>query len=177
MKKIVLCLFVILFSFSESSFAQVLTGGVNYSVNDARVELQNNRPPAIDFLLIQDNLSDTNLKLNQSYLLEGKTDLNDRTLGLFSDESYAVCYKNDPYHVWYYSKNGELIYAEVKTSLTFPYRTYKYTSDGEIENMTLRVSEGETFIFSSLGQLLGHWIGKNCYDENGKILMTRKILK
>ena len=43
--------------------------------------------------------------------------------------------------------------------------------------MTLRVSENETFIFSPLGKLIGHWVSANCYDENGNIIMKRKILK
>ena len=160
-----------------SANAQVLTGGVNYSVSDARIELQNTRPPAIDFLLVQDNFNDRNHKENYSKLLKGETKLSDRTLGLFSDGTYAVCYKDDVLHVWYYDKDGTLINTEQKTSLNFPYKTYKYSPDGELVNMTLRVSESETFIFSPIGKLLGHWIGQNCYDETGKIIMTRKILK
>ena len=157
--------------------AQVLTGGVNYSVSDARIELQNTRPPAIDFLQVQENFNDKNRNENYSKLLKGETKLNDRTLGLFSDGTYAVCYNNDAFHVWYYDKDGTLINTEQKTSLDYPYKTYKYTPDGELVNMTLRTSENETFIFSPLGQLLGHWVGQNCYDESGKVIMTRKILK
>ena len=175
MKKALLILIVILLN--TCSFAQTLTGGVNYSVKDARLEVQNTRPPAIDFLLVQDNFNDMNHKENYSKLLKGETTLKDRTLGLFSDGSYAINYRNSPKYVWYYDKNGELIYTEQKTSLQYPYKTYKYTTDGEIVNMTLRVSENETFIFSPLGKLLGHWVGQNCYDEKGNIVMTRKILK
>lgn len=175
MKKAILIL-IILCSFTAGN-TQTLIGGVNYSVNDARIELQNTQPPAIDFLKVQDNFNDINNKENYSLLLKGETNLKDRTIGLFSDGSYAINYKNDPKHVWYYDKNGTLINTEEKTSLEFPYKTYKYTPDGELVNMTLRVSENETFIFSPLGKLLGHWVGNNCYDENGVILMTRKILK
>ena len=35
----------------------------------------------------------------------------------------------------------------------------------------------ETFIFSPFGELLGHWVGDNCYDENGNVVMTRQIMK
>ena len=175
MKKALLILIILLLN--TYCLAQTLTGGINYSVNDARVEVQNTKPPAINFLLVQDNFNDINHKENYSKLLKGETDLKDRTLGLFSDGSYAINYKNSPKYVWYYDKNGELINTEQKTSLQYPYKTYKYTPDGELVNMTLRVSKTETFIFSPLGELLGHWVGQNCYDEKGNIVMTRKILE
>jgi hypothetical protein len=175
MKKVIYILIILCTALITN--AQTLTGGISYSVEDARIELQNTHPKAIDFLKIQDNFNDINNKENYSLLLKGQTKLNDRTLGLFSDGTYAVNYKNDPKHVWYYDKAGILINAEQKTSLEYPYKTYKYTPDGELVNMTLRVSENETFIFSPFGKLIGHWIGINCYDENGNILMTRKILK
>lgn len=157
--------------------AEMITGGISYTTEDARIELQNTRPPAIDFLLIQDNFNDKNHKANYNFLLKGETKLNDRMLGIFSDGSYAVSYYDTSEYVWYYDKNGVLINTEQKTSLEYPYKTYKYEPDGELVNMTLRVSENETFIFSPLGKLLGHWVGKNCYDENGNIVMTRKIMK
>ncbi len=176
MKKIVLILTVSVL-LSQIAFGAILTGGVEYSVDDARIELQNNRPAVTDFLLTQNNITDKNNKENLSYLLKGITELKDRTLGLFSDGSYAVNYKSDPLHVWYYDKDGTLINTEARTSSDFPYKSYKYTPDGELVNMSLRTSETETFIFSPFGRLIGHWVGQNCYDENGNVLMTRKILK
>lgn len=156
--------------------AQTITGGVEYSAQDALVELRNNIP-ATDFFLTSKNYVDTNNKENYSALLKGVTKLNDRTLGLFSDDTYAVNYYNDPKHVWYYDKSGVLINTEIKSDLTYPYRTYKFTPEGELVNMSMRVSEGETFIFSPLGKLLGHWVNEKCYDESGKVIMTRKIVK
>jgi len=155
----------------------VLTGGVEYSVDDAKIELQNNKPSSIDFILTNNNFVDSDREKNLFALYKGITKLNDRTLALFSDDSYGVIYNDDKKHVWYYKNDGTLMYAEEKASLEYPYRTYKYTPEGELVNMTMRVSEKETFIFDKLGNLLGHWIGENCYDENGNITMTRKILK
>ena len=62
MKKAILIL-IILCSITTGN-TQTLTGGVKYSVNDARIELQNTRPPAIDFLKVQDNFNDINNKEN-----------------------------------------------------------------------------------------------------------------
>jgi len=173
MKK--LLLFFVLFGFMMSCQAEVLTGGVKYSQDDARIELQNNKPSA-DFLL-QASVLDENFDENISHLLKGETKLSDRTLAKFSDGSYGVNYYNDINHVWYYDREGVLINAEIKTSNTPPYSTYKYTPEGSLVTMTMRVSEDETFIFNPYGQLLGHWVGQNCYDENGSIVMTRQILK
>lgn len=174
MKRFIILLLLLI---SVSAQAEMLTGGVKYSVEDAKLELQNNRPNQADYLLTQNNFVDINHKENYSALLKGLTKLNDRTLGLFSDGSYAINYKNDLKHVWYYDKDGLLINTEERTSIEYPYRSYKFSTDGELVNMTLRVSENESFIFSPFGELLGHWVGQNCYDENGNIIMTRKIIK
>ena len=173
MKKI-LVIFLI-FGFVSVCNATTLTGGIKYTQEDARLELQNNKPNA-DFILRASGI-DSEYDKNINSLLQGITKLNDRILAKFSDGSYGVSYYNDPTHVYYYDKSGTLINAEVKVSLEYPYRTYKYNPDGELVTMTMRVSEDETFIFNPQGKLLGHWLGTNCYDENGTILMTRKIMK
>ena len=83
-------------------------------------------------------------------------------------------YNNDKYHVWYYSKDGRLIYAEEKDNLIYPYKSYKYTTSGRLINMGLRVSKGETFIYTPDGKLIAHWLKDKAYDENGNVVMTRK---
>ncbi len=175
MKRVLSVIFVFCFLIGVVN-GQTITGGVQYSAQDALIELRNNIPEA-DFFLTSKNYVDTNHQENYSSLLKGITKLNDRTLGLFSDDTYAINYYNDPKHVWYYDKSGTLINTEIKTSLSYPYRSYKYTPEGELVNMSMRVSENETFIFSPLGKLLGHWVNENCYDESGKVIMTRKIVK
>lgn len=173
MKKILTLFFII--ELLSCANATTLTGGIKYTQEDARLELQNNRPSA-NFVLNAEGV-DSDYDKNINSILKGITKLNDRTLAKFSDGSYGVNYYKDPSHVYYYDKDGTLINAEIKTSLEYPYRTYKYAPDGELVTMTMRVSEQETFIFNPHGKLLGHWIGKNCYDENGSILMTRQIMK
>jgi hypothetical protein len=48
---------------------------------------------------------------------------------------------------------------------------------GNLVNMTFRVSEFETFIFNNSGNLIAHWKGEKCYNPDGKIIMTRRIMK
>lgn len=40
--------------------------------------------------------------------------------------------------------------------------------------MGLRVSKGETFLYSPNGKLIAHWLGQYAYDEKGNIIMSRK---
>ncbi len=174
MKRILCLLFI--FCFFSCTYAQTISGGVEYSAQDALIELRNNIPQT-DFFLTAKNYVDSNHQENYSTLLKGQTKLNDRTLGLFSDNTYAVKYNEDKKHVWYYDQSGSLINVEIRTASTYPYRTYKFTPEGELVNMSMRVSENETFIFSPLGKLLGHWLNENCYDESKNVIMTRKIVK
>jgi hypothetical protein len=65
----------------------------------------------------------------------------------------------------------------VKDSLEYPFKTYKYSTDGKLVNTSLRVSEDEAFVFLKSGKLLAHWIGAYCYDEDDNAIMTRRIYK
>lgn len=151
-----------------------LTGGIGYNVASAREELLQNKPQKLSAQLISKHLRDENFSENMNYLLKGHAELKDRTLAMFSDGTYAVMLHQDKFHVWYYSKSGNLIYAEEKDGLDYPYKSYKYNTNGRLINMGLRVSKGETFIYTPEGKLIAHWINSNGYDENGNIIMTRK---
>ena len=175
MKRSILVVFLLLFM--VPSYGQILTGEVNYSVKDARAEVINSEPEKLPLVLIENNFIDLNKNSNKANMLYGNTDLKDRTLALFSDGSYGVTFKKDPIHVFYYSNNGVLTHIDVKSSLEYPYKTYKYTFSGDLVNMSLRVSETEAFVFDLKGKLLAHWVGENCYDEYQNIIMTRKIKK
>ncbi len=107
-------------------------------------------------------------------VLKGNIELKDRILAFFSDSSYAVMYKNDMYHVFYYSNDGKLIYTEEKDGLEYPYTSYKYNVSGRLVNVSLRISNDETYIYTPDGSLIAHWLGDKAFDEHGKVIMTRK---
>lgn len=176
MKNFLVFVFSIFFSILPV-FSEVITGGVEYSVEDARIDVFSSSPLKPDLNYLQSNLVDINYAENISTLLMGKTELKDRILAKFSDGSYGVIYKNNPKSVLYYSHDGILTHNELKQSLAYPYKTYKYSSQGRLVNMTLRVSEDETFIFTPDEKLLAHWLGSVCYDENNNIIMRRQIIK
>lgn len=159
-----------------STNAQIITGGIEYNTDSARAYLLYSEKQTVSDDILKLHLIDTNKDENITMLLSGQTELKDRTLAYFSDRSYAINYHDNPKYVWYYCANGILTHTEIKETLTYPYKTYKYDIDKKLINMSLRISKNETYIFTPEGKLLAHWIGKNCYDENNNIIMTREIL-
>lgn len=167
---LILCILLTLPACAET----ILTGRIDYNVDSARQELLQNCTKKLSPHLISKNMIDKNNHKNLEYLLTGNVELKDRTLAFFSDSTYAVMYENDKYHVWYYTNSGDLIYAEEKNQLDYPYKSYKYDTSGKLINMGLRVSKAETFIYTPKGKLIAHWKGQYAYDENGKVIMTRR---
>lgn len=157
--------------------SQILNGEVKYTDSEAQKVMFETSPLQISQPLIKNNLHDINKSENNTAILQGYTSIKDRILGHFSDGSYAIKYLDSPQYVWYYNSNGLLTHTEKQSSLEYPYKTYKYNTQGKLINMTLRVSEDETFIFNPSGTLIAHWIGTNCFDKNGNIIMTRNIEK
>lgn len=174
MKQFILTVLLFLF-ISLPVQTKVITGGVEMTVQEAREELLSDKIVLPDDENILNNFQDKNFQNNQSMLLKGVTALKDRKLARFSDGSYAVMYYDNPKNTYYYSSEGVLIYNEVKTGTEYPYKAYKYSPEGKLINMSLKLSKNETFIFNKSGKLLAHWLGENCYDEEDNVIMTRKI--
>lgn len=175
MKKflLLLCLFFIV----NLAFADmILQGGAEYNVQSAREEVQENVQYKINPRQFSPNLVDINRAENLTALLKGQVELKDRTLALFSVGTYGVVYKNDPLHAYYYSNSGVLEFVDVRTGRDYPYKSYQYDMGGNLVNMGLRLSKDETYIYDAKGKLIAHWVGSNGYDENGKIIMTRKFM-
>lgn len=166
-----------LFIFCLTANAEILQGGVTYDVNSARKDLMD----SVSYTLGSDEINgfytDADYEQNYNCILKGVTDLKDKTLAYFSDGTYAVLKKENPYKVYYYNAGGDLMYIEKKMSLDYPYKSYKYNTSGKLVNMSLRVSQGETYIYSKDGKLLAHWLKSNAYDEQGNIIMKRKYLE
>ena len=176
LRKIILFLVLLIMSLPVNS-QTILTGEIRYDVNSAREEILKNPLKKLNPHLVAKHITDSENRENLGYALQGNVELKDRTLAFFSDGTYAVMYNRDRYHVWYYSHDGKLIYAEEKDGLDYPYRSYKYTTMGELVNMGLRVSKEETFIYSPNGRLIAHWLRENAYDEDGNIIMQRRYAK
>ncbi len=175
MKKYLLIATLLFFGLTTQ--AQVLQGGVSYDVNSTREELMNGIDYTIDSQYVNGFYYDTEHDQNVGYILQGLTELKDRTLAYFSDNTYAVAKNADPYHVYYYDSNGLLMYVEKKDGLNYPYKTYKYNTTKKLVNMSMRVSKAETFIYSKDGKLLAHWLKDKAYDADGNVIMKRKYVE
>lgn len=156
---------------------EILYGGTEYNVNSARENISQGIVDKINPETFKSSLYDLNNQENLQNILNGNLFLKDRTLAFFSDSSYGVRYLNDPYNVYYYGADGFLIYIDKNSGLDYPYKSYKYSPTGELVNMGLRVSKGETYIYSPTKKLIAHWIDNNAYDENNNIIMKRKCLE
>lgn len=175
MKKLIIIISILFLPMA--SFADIITGGVEYTASEAQDIILQDKPKPMNVELLKNNYLDSDKDENIQNMLKGFTDLKDRTLAYFSDGSYGIVYKDKPLTVLYYGQNGVLTHTEERTSTIYPYKSYKYDTKGNLVNMTFRVSESETFIFSNSGNLIAHWKGENCYNPDGKIIMTRKIMK
>ena len=150
--------------------AQIITGEVEYNAEYNDIEKY-----SIDD--IRTRLYDSGNSENIGYLLNGVTELKDRKLAKFSDGSYAVQYYDNPLTAWYYSYNGKLIAYTKKDTENYPCKFTKFKPDGTVINSGIRLTEQESYIYSSEGRLLAHWVGDKCFDKNNNLIMTRRVMK
>ena len=152
----------------------MLYGSAEYNVNSAREQVADGVAYKINKNIFQSKLYDYDNKTNLQNIINGNLELKDRTLAFFSDSTYGILYKDEPYSVYYYDADGFLIYVDQKSSLNYPYNFYKYDTTGTLINMGVRVSKAETYIYSPDEKLIAHWVGNNAYDEKNNIIMKRR---
>lgn len=172
--RVFLLILLIIYIALPANAEMLLTGEVEHTVTSTRTELAKSTPKKIDDKLLLIQIKDENYLENISMLLKGNINLKDRILAKFSDNSYAVMNKADEYHVWYYSPRGDLTHYEIKSNLSYPYKTYKYNVNKQLVNMSVRTSKDETFIYTPSGKLIAHWIKNKGFDEGGNLIMTRE---
>ena len=152
----------------------LLFGSAEYNVSSAREQVADGIAYKINKKIFHSKLYDYDNKSNLQNIIKGNLELKDRTLAFFSDSTYGVLYKDEPYSVYYYDADGFLIYIDQKSSLNYPYNFYKYDTTGNLINMGVRVSKEETYIYSPDEKLIAHWVGNNAYDENNNVIMKRR---
>ena len=150
------------------AYGLTLEGGVVYTVESARKEAFEGVKYKIPVSSFKEHLRDRNFEENKSYRTNGIVDLADRRIEWFSDGSYGITYKSNRLVCYFYDKSGSLQSLSKIFSLMYPIKSYKYSAKGKLEGVILYVSQNESFIYEINGELYGHWIGNQCYDENGK---------
>ena len=175
MKRFILFIFIFVYLLPVQS--AIITGEIEYNAEAVREAVFSEQPQPISFEFIRSHLIDCNINENANAIKLGITELSDRRVAKFSDDTYGIIYYNDPLYSWVYSSNGRLVNFTQKESLDYPCKFTKYKPDGSVANKGYKVSENESFIFNNQGKLIAHWDGNLCFDNSGNIIMTRKFIK
>ena len=167
MKKIILIFVLFLLSNSEV-LAYKLQGSISYTVDAARNEAFQNVNNKINMSDYTDYLIDSN-KFNKH-----KKNLNNPKITNFSNGVYSISYKNNPQLSYIYFENGQLKGIAFRINKKYPKKTIAYDNKGNLSSVMYTLKNDEQFIFDKNKKLVAHWIGNNCYNEQGELIMTRE---
>ena len=180
MKKLLVLLFILFFSFASSVdvWAFTLKGHVVYQnkeikealthVNEARTEAFENVQNSIDISTHQKHFKDPFHRANQRLGTYTSGDFS-RFITHYSDESYCICYEDEP-EIWYhYNKKGKLEYIEYYKNSNI---SYKYNLEGKLETIDIK-KFNIGYIFNTNGNLIAFWINSIGYTPDGKIYIKR----
>ena len=173
MKKFICLLIIFVFTVCAAQ-SVTLSGGVSYTASEARELAFENVQIKVDVNKYKEHFVDKNYEKNQELLDRGKTRYRDREIIKFSDGYYGVCYKNNKNISFYYDKTGCLNSFSVVIIDDYPQKGAIYDKNGYLRTTFLNVSHTEQFVFNLDKKLISHWIGKNCYNERGELVKTRR---
>ena len=173
MKKFI-CLLIIFVFTGCAAQSVTLSGGVSYTVNEARQIAFDGVAQKIDMSKYKEYFVDKNFEKNINALKNGKNSFWNRFFMYFSDDTYAVRYKLHSEIGYYYNKDGVLFEIDFIEDRDYPKRAIKYDKKGSFKSVILIISSDEQYIFDTNKKLRSHWIGKNCYNEKGELILTRE---
>ena len=154
--------------------AEVLKGGVSYTVETARIECFKDISEKINMTNYVEHMTDRNFEENNLALRKKKKKYKNRYLTLFSDGAYGISYRSKRNEYFYYNSSGKLIGIELKTITSYPQKSVMYDADGNLDSVRLWLENNEQYVFNKDKSLSSHWIGNNCYNEKGELILTRE---
>lgn len=175
-----LLVFATLFFICMPVNAYTLKGGVEYTVDKARIVAFDNAPQSI-------NKNEFGAYLNDKFYFSSIGYINGnisvavaRKVVPFYDKGklsfYGVQYDNGPGKKYYYSPKGKLLKYEINTFKgEYPYKTMAYDTQGKLLNINLVVSDHESFLFDKNKKLIGHWLNNQFYNSKGEKDITRRL--
>ena len=153
--------------------AKTLKAGVSHSVNELRTIAFENVDKKINMDKYSKYLTYNEFcKNNHSLLIPKKFKSNHLTY--YSDGTYSVRCKIDSHNVFYYDTNGNLLKIDIYISNDTLNKRISYDKNGNLDALALDISKSEQLVFDKEKKLVAHWIGKNCYNEKGELIMTRE---
>ena len=154
--------------------AEALKGGVSYTVDEARVKAFSNVPLKIDMNEYKKYFKDPNYEENKKAIAKGGKCLRKKNITVYLDKGYSISYKNKKNITFYYDKNGKLENIDIDYKKTFPMQSAKYDINGNLDSTCLGLENYEQYMFDRNQKLRAHWIGNNCYNENGELINIRE---
>jgi hypothetical protein len=110
---------------------------------------------------------------NKQARLQGLSEVKARHLTYFNDDSYGVT-ENGSVLVYYYDQNGDLKSIAQGWETTYPYKSYRFLyPSGKLVTVSFVISPTESYIFRPSGELAAHWVGHDCYNAQGKTIISR----
>lgn len=88
---------------------------------------------------------------------------------------YAIQYKNDPKHAFYYTAFGKMYYTDVMSDEypNFPYTSMQYDRNGKLKSAIYFVTKDIQYMFGPEKEFQGIWYKDKMYDKNGRQTLTR----
>lgn len=195
MKRSIIIVLLIFYLFVSSQVkAEILQGGVEkvWTIDSAREEAFKNLKSWLN--LSWASPIDPNLIENKQALNNRQGRIKNRIITQFDDGSYGVWVLDEDNYdkVYYYFASGKLVSIDFSifptyinnlqdyfkyndTNQIYPIKIYKHSyPDGKIINITMTVKDGNSYMFKPSGVLEFHWVGADCYDDNGKKILTRE---
>ncbi len=166
-----LLILVLLF---HPALAHTLKAGVVYTVQTVRCLAFEGVKKTIDISKYATYLKDSDFEDNKRAVIRKKFNFRDKKIQVFSDGSYSVLLKKDPNPYFIYNSDGklEVIVFCVKTG-SYPKKSLSYDVKGNFRSVAYEINKQEQYVFDTNKKLIAHWIGHNCYNENGILIMTR----
>lgn len=110
----------------------------------------------------------------------GVTELEDSYLcGFYTKSglliSYAIQYKNDMKHAYYYDAYGNLRFIDEMSDNypEFPYTSKQYKKSGKLVSAIVFETRDIQYMYEPNEKFKGIWLKEKMFDKNGKQLMTR----
>ena len=172
MRKLCLSIIFCFIFFISSGFT--IKAGISYTVNEARQIAFENVQYKIDMSHYKNHFVDPNFEENLKALKKGKKKYKNRYINHFSNNTYGIMYKSNLYVVYYYTQKGKLFAIDIYNKKSYPKKAVKYSINGDLDGIILDLSSNEGYMFNAQKKLEAHWIGDNCYNEKGELIMTRK---
>lgn len=174
MKKLLYLIFSIFITINPS-YAEMLKGGITYTVESARVATFEGAKTEIPVSSIQKYMLDPDYKANRDFI-KYEISPSDRTIELYKKGklklAYSVTYNSDKNTVLYYSKlGGTLLFIDKnnkKQNFKYPVKVYRYNTKGKLIAAGIHISENEGYLYDKNQKLIVHRLGDYGYSAKGK---------